>query len=319
MPHSHITGTGSYLPEKVLTNEDLARRVETSDEWITTRTGIKTRHIAADDETTSDLSLKAAHKAMEAAGVTAKDLDFIVVATFTPDAPLPSAACMLQAKLGATGSAAFDLQAACSGFVYSLALVDKMVSTGQSKCALVVGADVLSGVTDWNDRKSCVLFGDGAGAAIVQPSKKPGILSSHLHADGSLGPLLKVNGGLRNGKFNGHPFMEMEGQAVFKVAVRVLEDVCREALDFNGMSADQVDWFIPHQSNMRILSAAAERLGLPMERVMQTVAHQGNTSAASVPLALDEAVRDGRIRKGHHVLLAGVGGGMTWGSLLMRW
>lgn len=318
MTHSRIVGTGSYLPERVVTNRELESRIDTTDEWIVARTGIQARHVAADDELTSDLALQAARRAMDSAGVTADEIDLIIVATTTPDMVFPSTACILQAKLGVKRGAAFDVQAVCTGFVYALALADKLVASGAHRCALVVGSEVFSRLLDWNDRRTCVLFGDGAGAVVLKPSDAPGILSSHLHADGSYGHILRVAGGIAEGKLRGNPYLEMDGQAVFKLAVRVLGECAQEALAHNGVAGSEVDWLVPHQANQRILDATADRIGLPRDRVVTTVAHHGNTSAASVPLALDTAVRDGRIQAGQIIMLVGVGGGMTWGSVLLR-
>jgi 3-oxoacyl-[acyl-carrier-protein] synthase-3 len=317
--HSRIAGTGRYLPAKVLTNDALAQRVATSDEWIRTRTGIRQRHIAADDEQTSDLALAASRPALEAAGIAPADVDLIVVATTTPEAIFPSTACSLQAKLGAHGGAAFDVQAVCAGFVYALALADRMLASGMARNALVVGAEIYSRILDWDDRGTCVLFGDGAGAVVLVPSREPGILSSHLHADGRYRDILCVPGQVHNGKVSGRPFVHMDGPGVFKFAVRVLAEVAHEALEANRMRADQIDWLIPHQANVRIMNATAHKLGMPQERVVSTVDLHANTSAASIPLALDVAVRDGRVRSGQHLLLLGVGGGFTWGSVLLRW
>jgi 3-oxoacyl-[acyl-carrier-protein] synthase-3 len=319
MTYSKIIGTGSYLPERVVTNRDLELRIETTDEWIVTRTGIEARHVAADNELTSDLALQAGRRAMEAAGVGPGDIDLIIVATTTPDMVFPSTACLLQAKLGVKQGAAFDVQAVCTGFIYALAIADKFIASGAHKCALVVGAEVFSRLLDWNDRRTCVLFGDGAGAVVVKQSDQPGILSCHLHSDGSYGHILRVAGGIAEGKVRGNPFLEMDGAAVFKLAVRVLDECAREALLRNNVSADQLDWYIPHQANMRIINAIASKIGVPTERVVTTVARHGNTSAASVPLALDTAVRDGRVKPSQLVMLQGVGGGMTWGSVLLRW
>ena len=316
---SRIVGTGSYLPQRVLTNAALAQRVETNDEWIRTRTGIHERRIAADDEQTSDLALHAARRALDAALLSPADLDLIVVATTTPDMIFPSTACILQAKLGARGGPAFDVQAVCSGFVYAIALADRMVASGMARNALVVGAEIYSRILDWKDRGTCVLFGDGAGAVVLAPSGQPGILSAHLHADGSHQSILCVPGSVREGRVTGNPFVHMDGHAVFRFAVRVLAEVAHEALDANRMTTNDIDWLIPHQANVRITDATAKKLGLPLGRVVSTVDRHANTSAASIPLALDEAVRDGRIRSGHHVMLVGVGGGFTWGSVLLRW
>ncbi|MFC4252310.1 beta-ketoacyl-ACP synthase III [Sinimarinibacterium flocculans] len=318
MIYSRIAGTGSYLPERVVTNQELESRISTSDEWIVSRTGIEARHVAAEGELTSDLALNAAKNAMAAAGVAADDIDLIVVATTTPDMVFPSTACLLQAKLGIKRGAAFDVQAVCTGFIYALATADKFVASGAHKCALVVGAEVFSRLLDWNDRRTCVLFGDGAGAVVLRPSDEPGIYSSHLHSDGSYSHILRVASGIAEGQIRGNPYLEMDGQAVFKLAVRVLDECSREALEHNGFKGTDLDWFVPHQANLRIINATADKMGVPRERVVTTVARHGNTSAASVPLALDKAVRDGRIQPGHLVLLEGVGGGMTWGSVLLR-
>ncbi len=316
---SRIIGTGSALPERIVSNDELAARVETSDEWITTRTGIRQRHIAAADETTSDLALRASRQALEMAGVGAGELDLIIVATSTPDMVFPSTACILQDKLGAKGGAAFDVQAVCSGFVYALGIADAMMRAGSAKNALVVGAEVFSRILDWKDRGTCVLFGDGAGAVVLGRDAKRGILSAHLHADGSHRDILCVPGQIDSGAIKGSPFVRMEGNAVFKFAVRVLAEVAEEALAANRLDRSNIDWLIPHQANIRIIEATAKKLHLPMERVVLTVAQHGNTSAASIPLALDQAVRDGRVQSGQHLMLAGVGGGFTWGSVLVKW
>ena len=316
---SRIVGTGRYLPAQVLTNEALAARVETSDEWIRTRTGIRQRHIAADGEQTSDLALAASRAALAKAGIAPADVDLIVVATTTPDMIFPSTACILQEKLGARGGPAFDVQAVCSGFVYALALADKLVSGGMAKNALVVGAEIYSRILDWSDRGTCVLFGDGAGAVVLVPADQPGLLTAHLHADGHYRSILCVPGQVQRGAVTGSPFVHMDGQGVFKFAVKVLADVAQEALDAVGMTTGDIDWLVPHQANVRIMDATARRLKLPAERVVTTVDRHANTSAASIPLALDVAVEDGRIRAGHHVMLLGVGGGFTWGSAFVRW
>jgi 3-oxoacyl-[acyl-carrier-protein] synthase III len=316
---SRIAGTGRYLPARVLTNDDLAQSVATSDEWIRTRTGIGARHVADDAESTSDLALAASREALAAAGLDAADVDLIVVATTTPDMIFPSTACILQAKLGTRGGPAFDVQAVCSGFVYALAIADRMVATGAVRNALVVGAEIYSRILDWTDRGTCVLFGDGAGAVVLVPSLEPGILASRLHADGSHAPMLCVPGQVRKGAIAGSPFVHMDGQAVFKFAVNVMAQVGAEALAANGVDAGAVDWLIPHQANIRIMDATAKKLGIPAERMVVTVDRHANTSAASVPLALDEAVRDGRIVEGNRVLLIGVGGGFTWGSVFLTW
>jgi len=317
--HSRIVGTGGYLPAELLTNAELARRIDTSDEWVRSRTGIRQRYIAAPDEQTSDLALAASREALAAAGIAPADLGLIVVATTTPDMIFPSTACILQAKLGARGAPAFDVQAVCSGFVYALAMADLMIKSGTVRNALVVGAEIYSRILDWNDRGTCVLFGDGAGAAVLAPSEMPGILSSHLHADGRYANILAVPGTVANGKIRGTPFLHMDGGAVFKFAVKVLAEVAQEALSANDLPSSAIDWLIPHQANIRIMEATMKKLALPMERMVSTVAEHANTSAASIPLALDVAVRDGRIKAGHHVMLAGVGGGFTWGSVLLRW
>ena len=317
---SRIAGTGSYLPAQVLTNDDLARRgVDTSDEWVRSRTGILQRHIAAEGELSSDLAYHASRRALEAAGMAAGEIDTIIVATTTPDFVFPSTACILQDRLGLRGGPAFDVQAVCSGFVYALSIADAMIRAGTARSALVVGAETYSHILDWSDRRTCVLFGDGAGAAVLVPSAEPGIVATRLHADGSQRGILSVPGQVREGKVAGRPFLQMDGQAVFKFAVRALTDVADEALADAGLPRTAIDWLIPHQANLRIMDATAKRLGVPHERVVVTVDRHANTSAASVPLALDEAVRDGRIRPGQHVMLLGVGGGFTWGSALLRW
>jgi len=317
--NSRIIGTGSHLPDKVLTNADLEKIVDTSDEWIRSRTGIRSRHIAAEGELTSDLALPAAQKALQSAGVAARDIDMIIVATTTPDMIFPSTACILQSRLGIAGCPAFDLQAVCSGFVYALSTADLFIRAGQAKKVLVVGAEVYSRILDWNDRGTCVLFGDGAGAVVLAASDTPGILATRLHADGSHKDHLSVPGSVCGGKVWGRPFVHMDGGPVFRFAVRVFVEVAHEVLDQAGLKVSDLDWFVPHQANIRIMEATAIKLGLPVEKVIATVDHHGNTSAASIPLALDEAVRDGRIRPGQTLLLEGVGGGFTWGAVLLRW
>ncbi len=319
MTYSRVAGTGSYLPAKVLTNADLEKLVDTSDEWIYSRTGIRERRIAAEDEKTSDLALAASRNALAAAGVDAGSVDMIVLATTTPDMVFPSSACILQAKLGIKGCAAFDVQAVCSGFVYALATADAFVRSGRYRRVLVVGAETYSRILDWHDRGTCVLFGDGAGAVVLEAAEQPGILSCHLHADGNYVDMLAVPGWLDRGEVSGHPLLTMDGGAVFKFAVRVLEEVGLEAAHANRMTASDIDWFIPHQANIRIIEATAKKLGLPMHKVIATVHKHGNTSAASVPLAFDEAIRDGRIKRGDTVLLEGVGGGFTWGAVLLEY
>jgi 3-oxoacyl-[acyl-carrier-protein] synthase-3 len=317
--HSRIVGTGSYLPAHILTNNDLAKSVDTNDAWIRARTGIRERRIAAPAEQTSDLAEHAARAALDAAGIAPSDVDLIIVATTTPEMIFPSTACILQAKLGAQGGPAFDVQAVCSGFVYALAIADRMVAGGLARNALVVGVEVYSRILDWKDRATCVLFGDGAGAVALVPSQVPGIVSAHLHADGRHRNLLCVAGSVANGEVTGTPFVRMDGPAVFKFAVGVMAQVGMEALVANGVDASAVDWLIPHQANIRIIDATAKRLGIPPERVVTTVERHANTSAASIPLALDEAVRDGRICVGQRLLLIGVGGGFTWGSVFLTW
>jgi 3-oxoacyl-[acyl-carrier-protein] synthase-3 len=317
--YSRIIGTGSYLPEKVLSNRDLEKTVNTSDEWIFSRTGIRQRHIAAENENTSDLALKASRKAIEAAGIAPLEIDLIIVATTTADMVFPGTACLLQAKLGVAGCPAFDIQAVCSGFVYALATADQLMKSGQYRNALVVGAEVYSRILDWKDRATCVLFGDGAGAVVLTTSKRPGVLASRLHADGRYANILSVPGTVSQGAVSGRPLLQMEGNTVFKLAVKVLGEVALETLAAAGLAKSELDWLVPHQANIRIIQATAKKLGLSMERVIATVDRHANTSAASVPLALDEAVRDGRIRSGQHVLLEGVGGGFTWGAVLIRW
>ena len=316
---SRIAGTGRYLPARIVTNDELARSVETSDEWIRTRTGITQRHIAADGEQTSDLALAAALPALAAAGIAPADVDLIIVATTTPDMIFPSTACILQAKLGARGGAAFDVQAVCAGFVYALTLADQMVASGAARNALVVGAEIYSRILDWNDRGTCVLFGDGAGAVVLLPSQERGILATKLHADGSYRDILCVPGQVRSGRVEGTPYVHMDGQQVFKFAVKVLADAAQDALALAGLPLSAIDWLIAHQANLRIIDATAKRLHVPSEKVVITVDKHANTSAASIPLALDVAVRDGRIERGQHVMLLGVGGGFTWGSALVRW
>ena len=321
MIYSRITGTGSYLPEKVLTNADLEKMVDTSDEWITERTGIRQRHIVADNETTCDMIEVASARAIEAAAIAANDIDLIIVATTTPDRIFPSTACLVQQRLDIHGPPAFDIQAVCTGFVYALGVADKFIRNGEAACALVVGADALSRIIDWEDRSTCVLFGDGAGAVILQASESPGILSTHLHADGQYNELLMVPQGISQGYqqvLNNEAYIQMQGNEVFKVAVNTLGRIVDETLEANCLDKSDIDWLVPHQANIRIISATARKLRMPMERVIVTVDRHGNTSAASIPLALDVAVRDGRIRRDDTVLLEAFGGGFTWGSALMK-
>ncbi|MEX0958458.1 MAG: beta-ketoacyl-ACP synthase III [Burkholderiales bacterium] len=317
--YSCIAGTGSYLPEKVLTNRDLERMVDTTDEWIFSRTGIRERHVAADNQLASDLAFEASKRALEAAGIAPSEIDLIIVATTTPDMVFPSTACILQAKLGAAGCPAFDVQAVCSGFVYALVTADLFIRSGQARNALVIGAEVYSRILDWNDRTTCVLFGDGAGAVVLKAGEEPGILAGKLHADGSYGDKLTVPGWVCSGKVYGSPFVTMDGAAVFKFAVKVFEEVAHEVLAAAGKTVEDIDWFIPHQANIRIMDATARKLGLPGDRVISTVDHHGNTSAASIPLALDESIKAGRIHRGQLLLLEGVGGGFTWGGVLLRY
>ncbi|HHQ14650.1 MAG TPA: ketoacyl-ACP synthase III [Chromatiales bacterium] len=319
--YSHIAGTGRYLPERILTNAELEKMVDTTDEWIRSRTGIERRHIAADDQTTTDLAEQAALRAMDAAGVEASDIDFIVVGTTTPDVVFPNVGCLLQERLGIRGCPAFSIEAACSGFIYALSIADKFVSSGGAGCALVIGAETLSRMTDWSDRSTCVLFGDGAGAVILQPADEPGVISCHLGADGHYKDLLYNPYGTsrqpRPGDTEG-PYIHMKGNEVFKVAVKTLEGVVTQALEANRLDKSEIDWLIPHQANIRIIQATARRLELPMDKVILTVQDHGNTSAASVPMALDTAVQDGRIRRGDLLMLEAFGGGFTWGSALIR-
>jgi 3-oxoacyl-[acyl-carrier-protein] synthase-3 len=321
--YSRIAGTGSYLPEKVLTNDDLAKFVDTSDEWITSRTGIRERHVAAEGETTGDLAYHAAVRALEAAGVEASELDLIVLGTTTPDLIFPSTACLIQHRLGANGCPAFDVNAACSGFVYALSVADKFIRSGAAKTVLVVGAETLTRMVDWTERTSCVLFGDGAGAVVLKADSETGILSTHLHADGGKKELLwnpvGVSVGFKPDEPNVGVRINMTGNDVFKHAVKALDAIVEETLEANGMDRHEIDWLIPHQANLRIIEATAKRLDMPMERVIVTVDRHGNTSSGSVPLALDEAVRSGKVQRGQLLLLEAFGGGFTWGSALLRY
>jgi len=316
--YSRIVGTGSYLPAHILTNEELEKRIETTSEWIVERTGIRERHIAAEGELTSDLAQKAAESALEAAGMDAGDIELIVVATTTSDRIFPSTACVLQAKLGITNSCpALDVQAVCSGFVYAVSVADQFIRSGQVKTALVVGAETLSRITDWTDRSNCMLWGDGAGAVILRASEQPGIIATHLHADGRYQDLLFVDGGVSLKK-EGACYMRMSGNAVFKMAVNTLDAIVDETLAANGLQKSDIDWLVPHQANIRIIQATARKLGMSMDRVVVTVDRHGNTSAASIPLALDTAVREGKIKAGERVLMEAFGGGFTWGSVLVQ-
>lgn len=317
MVYSRILGTGSYLPANVVTNAMLAERVDTSDEWIVSRTGIHARHIAAENEKTSDLALHAARAAVADAGLEAGDIDLIIVATTTPDMVFPSTACLLQEKLGAFGCPAFDVQAVCAGFMYALVTADNYIKSGMAKKALVVGAEIISRILDWEDRRTCVLFGDGAGAVVLGASDTPGLEHACLAADGRYNKILNTPAQISGGKIQGLPFLNMDGPAVFKFAVKALSEIAATTLEQAGVSQDQVDWLVPHQANLRIIESTARHLGLPMDRVVVTLPQQGNTSAASIPLALDTAVRDGRIRRGQRVLLEGIGGGFAWGAVLL--
>ncbi len=322
MIYSRIAGTGSYLPENVVTNSDLEKRVDTTDQWIQDRTGIKKRHIAPDDVTTCDLAEKASRNALEAAGVHSSDIDLIIVATTTPDQIFPSTACLLQQRLGIAGPTAFDVQAVCTGFVYALSIADKFIQSGSHKRALVVGAETLSRIIDWSDRNTCVLFGDGAGAVIVEASDEQGIITTHLHADGAYESLLRVPVGVSNGferMIRGEGYVEMKGSEVFKMAVTTLGRIVDETLASANLEKSDIDWLIPHQANIRIIKATAKKLRMSMDRVVVTVGEHGNTSAASIPLAFDAAVRDGRIKRGETLMMEAFGGGFTWGSVLLKY
>ena len=317
--YSRIAGTGSYLPEKILTNKDLEEIVDTSDEWIRERTGIWKRHVVEKHEMCSDLAVAAARNALEAAELAAADIDLIVLATTTPDQIFPSTACEVQQKLDIHGCPAFDIQAVCTGFVYALSVADKFIRTGGATRALVIGAETFTRILDWQDRATCVLFGDGAGAVVIEAAAEPGVIPTHLHADGAYKDLLQVPRGIGNGSCDGDPYVEMRGNEVFKMAVTTLGRIVDETLGANGMKKSDIDWLIPHQANTRIIQATARKLDLPMEQVVVTVGEHGNTSAASIPLAFDTAVRDGRIRRGETLLMEAFGGGFTWGSVLLRY
>ncbi len=322
MSYARITGTGGYLPERVLTNAELEQMVDTSDEWISDRTGIKKRHIAAPGQTTCDLAEQAARRALTAAGRTPDDVDLIIVATTTPDRVFPSTACLLQHRLDIHGPPAFDIQAVCTGFIYALSVADQFIRAGSARCALVVGSETLSRILDWNDRGTCVLFGDGAGAVVLEASAEPGLLSTRLHADGAYEHLLNVPFGVGSGYdrlLAGEAYIQMKGNEVFKMAVNTLGRIVDETLAASGLSKQDIDWLVPHQANVRIIAAAARKLQLPMERVVVTVDAHGNTSAASIPLALDQVVREGRIKPGETLIMEAFGGGFTWGSALLRW
>lgn len=322
MIYARIAGTGSCLPQKIVTNQDLEKILDTTDEWIQERTGIKRRHIAGDDETTSSIGLEAARRAMAAANTGAEDIDLIIVGTTTPDKIFPSTACIIQRQLGVRGCPAFDVQAVCSGFVYALDLANRYIQTGGASTALVIGSETLSRIVNWKDRNTAVLFGDGAGAVVLQKSDEPGILATHIHADGQYEELLQVRSGISVGYDTtkaGHAYIEMNGNAVFRRAVASFDHMARETVaDLDGDLGD-IDWFVPHQANMRIITAAAKRLGMPMERVIATVDEHANTSGASIPLALDLAIRDGRIKRGQTLLFAAFGAGFTWGSAMLKY
>lgn len=318
MKYSKIIATGSYLPAKVLTNNDLSKMVDTNDEWIVERTGIKERRIVNENENTSDMAYQAALNAIQMAEIDPATIDFILVATATPDSVFPSTACILQHKLGIKGGGAYDMQAACSGFIYALATADSYIKAGLAKRILVVGADSLSRIVDYADRGTCILFGDGAGAVILEASDEVGILGAELKADGSYGPILTSSGHLYNGQIKGSPYIYMDGQAVFKFAVKSLTAIAKDLLAKVGMASSEINWMIPHQANLRIIEATAKMLGTPMDRVVVTVDKHGNTSAASIPLALDVAVRDGRIKRGDNLLFEGIGAGFTWGAVIAR-
>lgn len=319
--YARIAGVGSFLPGSPISNDDLAKQrgLDTSDEWIVARTGIRARHLAESSCTSSELALQASKRALESAGMDAAELDLIIVATSTPDFIFPSTACLLQGKLGNVGAMAFDVQAVCSGFVYAMSVAEKFIRSGSHKKVLVVGAEVFSRILDWQDRATCVLFGDGAGAVVLEASDAPGILATAAHADGSQHHILSVAGQVCGGKVTGDPFLRMDGQAVFKFAVRVLSDVAKECCDNASVVSSDLDWLIPHQANIRIIESTAKKLGLPMDKVIVTVDRHGNTSAASIPLALDAAIRDGRLKRGQKIILEGVGGGFTWGAVLLQY
>lgn len=322
MIYSKIAGTGRYLPEKILTNADLEKIVDTTDEWIRTRTGVERRHVASEDQTTSDLCVEAAKKAMASADITTEDIDLIIVGTTSPDLIFPNIATIIQDRLGIHGCPAFSIEAACTGFIYALSTADKFIRAGEAKCALIIGAEIITKLIDWSDRSTCVLFGDGAGAVIVKPSDEPGIISTHLGADGQYKDLLYYPVGASKDLAKagvGDSRILMKGNEVFKVAVKTLGNVAEQALKSNNIDKSELDWLVPHQANLRIIQATAKRLKMPMDKVIQTVQDHGNTSAASVPMALDVAVRDGRIQRGQLILLEAFGGGFTWGSVLMRY
>ncbi len=317
--YSRIAGTGSYLPERVLSNEELAQKVDTSDEWIVSRTGIRERRIAANGQLTSDLATLAVEAAIEAAGIAREDIDLLIVATTTPDQTFPSTACIVQQKLGLHGFPAFDVQAVCAGFIYGLTIADQFIRAGGAKCAVIVGAETLSHIMDWTDRGTCILFGDGAGAVVLKASEEPGILATKLRADGRYKDILHTTGKVRNGELDGSPYIYMDGSAVFKFAVRALAEIAGETLEAAGLQQSQLDWLVPHQANTRIIESTAKHLHLPMEQVIVTLAEHGNTSAASIPLALDHGIRSGKIKRGQTLLLEGIGGGFAWGGAVVKY
>jgi 3-oxoacyl-[acyl-carrier-protein] synthase-3 len=320
MLFSRIIATGGYLPEKILTNDDIAEMVDTNDEWVRTRTGIRERHIAAEDELTSDLAVKAAQEALQKGNIDPDSIDLIIVATTTPDMLFPSTACIVQEKLGITNrGAAFDVQAVCSGFIYALATADSMIKAGIIKRALVIGAEVMSRIVDWHDRGTCILFGDGAGALVLEASEEPGVLTSCLHADGSHRNILYADARIRDNAVEGNGYIYMEGSNVFRFAVKVLAESTLEALANNGLTLEDIDWLVPHQANARIMDATAKKLNVPDSKVISTVAGQANTSAASIPLAIHEGAKQGKFQPGQLLVLTAVGGGMTWGATLVRW
>lgn len=319
MVYAKILGTGSYLPQQRLTNEELSQRIDTSDQWITERTGIKARHIAHSTEQTSDLAVHAARSALEYANLSTQDIDLIIVATTTPDMIFPSTACIVQNKLGIHGCPAFDVQAVCAGFIYAIVTAQAYIQTGLAKTALVIGAETLSHIVDWTDRRTCVLFGDGAGAVILGASNTPGIIHARLQADGAYHDILNASGKIAHGEINGSPYLKMDGQAVYKFATRALAQIGEEVLQATGFTADQINWVIPHQANQRIIESTARQLNIDSSKIILTLAEHGNTSAASIPLALDTAIRDGRIQKEQTLLLEGIGGGFTWGAVLIRY
>ncbi len=318
MIYSRIAGTGSYLPERILSNHELAETVDTSHEWIVTRTGISSRHIASEEQLTSDLALIAVERALESAGVAKEDVDLLIVATTTPDNIFPSTACLLQNKLGVHGFPAFDVQAVCAGFVYALTTANAMIKSGAAKCAVVVGAEKLSNLINWQDRGTCILFGDGAGAVVLTASEEPGILATKLKADGRYNGILKTAARPKQGVLDGEPWIYMEGNAVFKFAVRALADIAEETLAEAGLDKTDIDWLVPHQANVRIIESTAKHLGMSMDNVIVTLGEQGNTSAASIPLALDHGVKSGKIQRGQTILMEGIGGGFAWGSILAK-